>query len=224
MHSQAEAAWRTVQLLWGSVSPPAKGPRPKFTLEDVARAGVTLADETGLTGVTLSSVSSALGLTTTAIYRYVNAKETLIEVMVDFAAGPPPALAEGSDWRNGVREWTQALLDVFVDHPWLTDVKPSSFPRCPNGFAWYAALLKVLADADLDDPTEFVTRLNVLVRGYASLSHSIPRDPPAPPPWFRDVVVARYPEAVAALGRPRSLLDQFWVAFDQLIASSATGA
>lgn len=175
-----------------------------------------LADREGLSGVTLGAVAEGLGLTTTALYRYVDSKETLIELMVDAAAGPPP-IARGP-WRTKVRSWTTALWDVFVRHPWLCDVKPSGAPRCPNGLAWYDQLLGTLAAIPIDAPAEIALELNVLIRSYASLHASIAAQPPPSPAWFAEAVSRRYPQ-VLAHRTAASVADSFWAAYNRLIDS-----
>ena len=61
-----------------------------MTLDDFAAAGVQLADERGLDAVTLALVAERVELTTTGLYRYVDSKDTLLEVVVDAALGDPP--------------------------------------------------------------------------------------------------------------------------------------
>jgi AcrR family transcriptional regulator len=72
---------------------------------EIADAAVSLADAGGMGSVSLAAVAADLGLTTTALYRYVDSKDSLVAMMVDTAVGPPPELGE-HDWRNGV-EWTR---------------------------------------------------------------------------------------------------------------------
>src|SRR6185437_6301876 len=112
VHSQAERSWKTIAVFWGAAAPAAKGPAARFTVEDVARAGIGLADRDGLAGVTMAAVAAELGLTTTALYRYVDSKDTLVEVMVDVAVGAPPAAAQPADgsagWAAAVRAWSGA--------------------------------------------------------------------------------------------------------------------
>ncbi|HEX7132161.1 MAG TPA: TetR/AcrR family transcriptional regulator [Iamia sp.] len=204
------------------VPAPARGPRARSSLAEVARAGVALADRVGLEGLTLAAIASELGLTTTALYRYVDAKETLVEVMVDEAVGLPPAPPEpGTPWADDVRVWASALLDVYLAHPWLSDVKPTGPPRCPNGMAWYERILPTLDEAPFADATNVILQLNVLIRGYAALTHSVQTDV-VPPAWFGAVMAERYPRLVAEAQRPRGgIVDELWIAIDRLLAAPA---
>src|SRR5688572_20932509 len=67
VHSQ-DAESRLLKTAWGIATPPARGPRPRFSWQDVAAASVDIADSEGLSGVSLSAVAARLGLTTTALY------------------------------------------------------------------------------------------------------------------------------------------------------------
>jgi AcrR family transcriptional regulator len=208
------SAWRTIGVLWGATPATVKGPQPRFALDDVARAGVALADRVGLSGVTLAAVAAELGLTTTALYRYVDAKETLIEVMVDVAAGPPPPLPEGP-WADQLRAWTSSLLQAFLDHPWMCEVKASGFPRCPNALDWYDQVLTVLTRGGVEEPAAVALQLNVMIRGYAVLAASLEAGSP-PPPWFLDAVAARFPLVAASAGHVPPVSESFWIAYQVL--------
>lgn len=217
IHSQESAGWSSVGQLWGVVPAPVKGPRARFTVSDIARAGVALADRHGLAGVTLAAVAAELGLTTTALYRYVDAKDTLIEVMVDVAAGPPPEQA--GSWRDRLRSWGTALLQVYLAHPWLAEVKPTRPPRCPNGIAWYDQALAALDTGRVCDPVNLVVHLNLLVRGYAALHQTLDQDGPVPD-WFATVVAESFPGVAhqpAQVGD--DLITGFKLAVDRVLAS-----
>src|SRR6478736_3895876 len=65
---------KTLRALWGTEGGAARGPRPRLSLPQVADAAVGLADAHGLDGVTLANVADDLGMTTSALYRYVDSK------------------------------------------------------------------------------------------------------------------------------------------------------
>ena len=131
---------RTLRLLWGVDAPPTRGPKARWTLPDVAGKAVALADRGGLESVSLAKVAADLGVTTTAIYRYVDSKDILVTLMVDEAIGDPPELTAG-DLAGRCRQWVQALRERYRLHPWLVDVQPTGIPRQPRPFAWIEALV-----------------------------------------------------------------------------------
>jgi AcrR family transcriptional regulator len=139
---------RYLQLLWGVEAPGRRGPRPGRTIQELGEAGVRIADRDGLDAVSMKAVAAALGMTTMSLYRYVDAKEQLFEVMVDVAYGPPPEESGGA-WRPHLARWARRLAAVCVEHPWLVTVPLTSPPSTPNALAWTDAGLVAFAGTGL---------------------------------------------------------------------------
>src|SRR4051812_2013517 len=91
---------RVLQQLWGIEGPARPGPKPAFQLADIGRAAIKLADAGGLSAVSMSKVAAELGVTTMALYRYVEAKDDLYVVMLDEAFGVPPEVSDTAEWRG----------------------------------------------------------------------------------------------------------------------------
>src|SRR5690242_12324826 len=89
----------------GVADRPSLGPKRAFTLDQVVAAGIAIAVEDGLPAVSMARVGERLGVSTMALYRYVAAKDDLLELMVDAALGAPPPAAPGEDWRAGLLRW-----------------------------------------------------------------------------------------------------------------------
>src|SRR5687767_11700404 len=87
---------------WGLRTRSAKGPRPGLTLDRIVAAGVHVATTEGLGAVSMGRVAAELGAATMSLYRYVTAKNELLDLMVDAAVGPPPAAPPGEEWRDGM--------------------------------------------------------------------------------------------------------------------------
>jgi AcrR family transcriptional regulator len=161
--------------LWGAERRPRRGPQPRFTVTEVAAAAVCVADREGLRGLALASVAAQLGLTTTGLYRYVDSKDTLVEIAVDEAIGPAPRIT-AEDWRDGVRQWSRLLFEVYRSHPWLSDVRPTGVPRTPNALAWIESfLVAVEGAADIADPMSASLFVQGVVRMYAEMLGSVQR-------------------------------------------------
>lgn len=195
MHSQED---RALRQLWGIDVPVARGPKARWSPTQLAAAAVELADETGLDGISLGKVAERLGMTTTAVYRYVDSKGELIELMVDVAVGDPPPI-DGDDWRECCRRWTTALADRYADHPWLCDVSPRRMPTQPRAYAWIDALVGSVAGAVEADALRVALLLDSLVRTYASLERGVRGG--TPPSWLGEAVAARYPRLASAAGQ-----------------------
>ena len=73
---------RYLQLLWDREPEGRRGPKPGRTIQEIGAAGVVVADRDGLDGVSMKSVAAELGMTPMSLYRYVDSKEQLLEVML----------------------------------------------------------------------------------------------------------------------------------------------
>ncbi|MFI1968969.1 hypothetical protein BLA24_23715 [Streptomyces cinnamoneus] len=103
---------------------------PPLTRERVVRTAVAVADAHGSAALSMRAVATALGVSTTVLYRHVSAKDELVELMADAVFGdvalPAPAPA---DWRGRLEAWAWAQWALYRRHPWL--VKALSFTRSP---------------------------------------------------------------------------------------------
>ncbi len=192
MHNQGD---RALRQLWGLEVPATRGPRARWTPSQLASAAVDLADEVGLDGVSLGRVAEHLGMTTTAVYRYVDSKANLVELMVDAAVGEPPAIT-GGDWQQRCRNWVSLLGDRFAEHPWLSEVRPTRMPTQPNAYAWIDALFCAVTDQEGLDALRLALLLDSLVRTYASLESGLRGAAPAS--WLGEAVARRFPRLAAA--------------------------
>ena len=64
-------------------SPRRRGPRPRYSREDVARAAVAIADSDGLDAVTFRAVAARLGTGVMSLYNYVPDKQALVYEMTE---------------------------------------------------------------------------------------------------------------------------------------------
>ncbi|MDR0344575.1 MAG: TetR/AcrR family transcriptional regulator [Nocardiopsaceae bacterium] len=128
------------ELLWGPHEPSQRGPRPAFTLAQVADTAVRLADRGGIATVSMQRVASELGYTKMALYRYVPGKSELLAIMVETAIGPPPDMRSvRGGWRRRARTWTQLMWATWDRHPWLPGVTTGSRAIGPNETGWTEA-------------------------------------------------------------------------------------
>ncbi|WP_129669607.1 TetR/AcrR family transcriptional regulator [Phytoactinopolyspora endophytica] len=151
-HSPAGEPARMLELLWGTASPPSRGPKPALSLAKIVDAAVQIADAEGLAALSMRRVAEELGFTTMSLYRYVSGKEDLLELMQDAAAAPPPDVDLDSmpdDWRGAARWWATHNIEMFRRHPWFMDIPLSGPPMGPNQVRWMDRLLGALAGTGL---------------------------------------------------------------------------
>jgi AcrR family transcriptional regulator len=170
---------RAARALWGGSEAPRRGPKPAMSVPAIADAAVALADEEGLDAVSMASVAKRLGYTAMSLYRYVDTKDDLLQVMLDAAYGPvdlpapAPASAPEAGWRPAATAWAVALLDRCAAHPWVVDVRLSAPPLTPHSVAWMDAGLRALGGTGLP-PQQVASSLLILdsyVRSHVRLLH-----------------------------------------------------
>jgi AcrR family transcriptional regulator len=156
---------RYLQLLWDRETAGRRGPKPGRTIEELGIAGVAVADRDGLDGVSMKSVAAELGLTPMSLYRYVDSKEQLLEVMLDVAYGPPDrSLVSSGPWRERLTRWAYALVDALLRHPWISMVAMTAPPLSPNVLGWTDAGVRAYDGVDLTDQQKMSSLL--VVDGY----------------------------------------------------------
>jgi AcrR family transcriptional regulator len=138
-----------LELLWGDVEPPRRGPKPTLSLDAIAESAIAIADAEGLEAVSKQRVAAELGYTTMSLYRYVPSKELLVEIMLDRASGRPPAAPDSAGWRAELEGWVRGLWEVYERHPWILQVQLAGPPVGPNQFAWFEAALQPLSRAGI---------------------------------------------------------------------------
>ncbi len=162
-----------IERAWGRRPLPRKGPKPGLDLAGIIAAAASLAQAEGLGAVSMSRVAAALGVSTMALYSYVDTKDELLALMVDHACGPPPEPpVAGRDWRDGLARWAAALFSVYRQHPWAVRIPISGVPPTPNQVAWLEAGLGCFAATGLtvQQKLSTVLLLSVFVRSEASLA------------------------------------------------------
>ena len=141
---------RYLQLLWGIDDGVRRGPKPKLTVTDIGRAAVEVADADGLDAVSMKAIAQRLGVTTMSLYRYVEAKEDVFEIMLDVAYGRPgPRVAAGGDWRERIASWAGAVAEVQRARPWMARVPMTRPPAGPCTLLWTEAGVSAFADTPL---------------------------------------------------------------------------
>lgn len=197
MHSQ-DVGSRSLRFAWGRLAPSTRGPRARFTMGDIAAAGIRLADASGLEHASLHAIAAKLGLSTAALYRYIDSKAALFQTIVDTAIGPPPTLA-GHDWRADARQWTTALWQRYLTHPWLAGAPTSGAPHYPNAIGWIDELLRALGPA-VQQPMQLALLLDAVARSFSLLTGPAPSTTAAPD-WLADAIEERFPHFAQRMHR-----------------------
>jgi AcrR family transcriptional regulator len=162
---------RTLELLWGALEPPTRGPKPGLSVERIVATAVALADADGIAAVSMRKVADALGVGTMSLYRYVPGKGELLDLMYEHAVADEPRQADdGRSWRERTEAAARASLATYRRHPWLLDVVAGNRPPLgPNVMDAYEGWLRVVAASGLPprEVSATVELISTYVRGAA---------------------------------------------------------
>ena len=152
---------RAVQLAWGIAEPGSRGPRRGLALEQIVDAAIEVADADGFAALSMSRVAKRLGYTTMSLYRYVDSKDTLVQLVMDRVIGAPPRIDPDLPWRDALRAWAMAEFHSIMRHPWWLDIGLGVPPTGPNNMAWLEVGLSVMGKTALPEPVKFQLVMNV---------------------------------------------------------------
>jgi AcrR family transcriptional regulator len=155
-----------LDLLWGRRERGKRGPRPGLSADAIVDAAVRVADAEGLEAISMARVAAKLGFTTMSLYRYVESKDELLQLMFNASAlGAESLVLEGDDWRSRMRSWAILQRDVLDRHPWITQMPVPAPPLAPNSLHFVERGLQALDGTGLADAEKM--RAIGLIASYA---------------------------------------------------------
>ncbi|MBF6442307.1 TetR/AcrR family transcriptional regulator C-terminal domain-containing protein [Nocardia farcinica] len=165
--SEDAALPRAVALLWGLDQPGERGPKRGLSLDQIVETAIAVADAEGAAALSMNRVAKELGFTAMSLYRYVDSKTTLLQLMLDRVIGVPPELDPAAGWRAGLRAWAAAEFETIARRPWFLDVPVPGPPSGPNNMAWLEAGLSALAGTAVPESVrlQLVMNLSLYVIG-----------------------------------------------------------
>jgi hypothetical protein len=85
-----------------------------------------------------------------SLYRYVAAKDELVQLMIDAVFGGIPAIAGADGWRPSLERLAWWALTAYRRHPWVLQVPVNGPPITPNAIAFLEQGLRCLSGTPLD--------------------------------------------------------------------------
>ncbi|MFE6836398.1 TetR/AcrR family transcriptional regulator [Streptomyces sp. NPDC057705] len=128
-------------------------PRPRsLTQDQLAAAALAVIDREGLPGLSMRAVAVELGISTMALYRYVQDRGELEALVVELVLSavdstPPPPSA--GPWRARVTLLVDRLRDTVGAHPAVLPLTFTHRHRSPCVLRWGETVLGVLTEAGL---------------------------------------------------------------------------
>lgn len=144
-------------------------PRPRsLTHAQLASAALAVIDRDGLPGLSMRAVGQELGVSTMALYRYVDDREELerlvVELVLSAVDTESPAPIEGMVAR---------LRDVMAAHPAVLPLTIAHRHTTRSGLRWSEAVLRILTEAGIEGERRVIALRGLIgyVTGAIQLEH-----------------------------------------------------
>ncbi|OAK51756.1 TetR/AcrR family transcriptional regulator [Rhodococcoides kyotonense] len=147
-----------------------RGPAPAHSRDDVAAAAIELASESGLSAVSTRRIAQKLGVSQSALYRYVAGLDDVFDLMVDAAVAEIDLdVPLHGDAVGDLVALASRAKAVHVDKPWLLDVPIEALRIGPRGIDFLEYGVRALGVVDLPGPVklQIIAVMNSLVQQFA---------------------------------------------------------
>ncbi len=117
----------------------------------------------------MRTLAGELGVGATSLYRYVDRRDELIELMVDDVMGHDLHFESAGDWRQGLRSFAHGLRIMILHHPWMAVPSAGLRNFGPNTAGQYEQVLGLVdgLGLEIDEMLVMVETLDAYVRGRA---------------------------------------------------------
>lgn len=141
---------------------------------EITEAAVTVADRDGAEAVSMRRVAAELETGAGTLYRYVETRDELLDLMVDHVTGEYDFAPPTADWLAELVDLGVQARGIHRRHPWLADRILTAPGTGPHGADVIEHYLAVLAHHPADDSTKLVAFgvLNALVATFARAEHA----------------------------------------------------
>ncbi|MCR6670840.1 TetR/AcrR family transcriptional regulator [Devosia ginsengisoli] len=144
---------KTLQLMWGRVDTPKRGPKARVALTDLVQAAVRIADAEGIDAVSTRRVAEAVGISPMSFYTHIPDKSVLLDLMLDAVSGGdyPMPVFDPAQWRANVTMVASEFRKYYIAHPWVLQVSTHRPVLGPNTMKSYEVFLSALDGLGLDE-------------------------------------------------------------------------
>jgi AcrR family transcriptional regulator len=132
-------------VIWMRPERAASGRPAQRSRAEITAAAVAIADEHGLAAVSMRRVAAQLGTGAASLYRYLDTREDLLDLMTDATGAEYSLPAPSGDWLADLTGLGQQARAIMRRHPWLPQLVIARPVLGPNGLALAEYALAVLA-------------------------------------------------------------------------------
>lgn len=156
-------------VLWERMAAVGRGRKASLSHDAIAREATRIADANGLDAVTMRRLAKELGVGTMSLYRYVESRDEVVDLMIDGALGEITyAEPTSASWRAALTELAHLLRRTGLRHPWLGT---QAIGRPAMGPQTLRMIEQTLARVDvpgltIDQMLDMETTVSQFVMGY----------------------------------------------------------
>ncbi|WP_049557513.1 TetR/AcrR family transcriptional regulator [Nonomuraea sp. SBT364] len=144
---------------------PYRPKRQALSVERIVDVSVAIADAEGLDALSMRRVAAELSTGTTSLYRYVDSRDDLLDLMADAVHDEHVPLT--GDWRADLEAYANHERELWLRHPWLAPLlatRPSLGPNWLRGLE-HALTAAAPLTSDIADAGSAVGLIRDYVRG-----------------------------------------------------------
>lgn len=111
----------------------ATGRPPKHSRAEITTAAIAIADREGLDAVSMRRVAAELRTGAASLYRYIDSREDLLDLMIDATGAEYAYAAATGDWLNDLLGLGEQARTIMRHHTWLPPLLLARPVLGPNG-------------------------------------------------------------------------------------------
>lgn len=155
--------------------------RAALSRENIVRAAVELADQSGINAITMRKLALQLNVEAMSLYNHIANKEALLDAMVEQVIADMDIPDVRQDWQQELHRWALSVYRVLKLHPWATLMIISRMNVGPAMLRQIDASLGCLVEAgySLACADEARTLLSSFLYGFILQEQNFPIQPEA---------------------------------------------
>jgi AcrR family transcriptional regulator len=188
------------ELIWMRPEKSGVGRPASRSRAEITEAAVRVADHDGLDQVSMRHVAAELGTGAGSLYRYVETRDDLLDLMADHVCGEYELGEPSGDWLTDLVDLGLQAREIYRRHPWLAELVLTRPVVGPNGIDVTEYYLAVLAGHPAPDGDKLVAwaMLSAIVAS-AARSEASPVDAQRSAPYVDHVAAQGNHPHLAAL-------------------------
>jgi AcrR family transcriptional regulator len=132
-------------VIWMRPEHAATGRPAKRSRQGITAAAIAIADQEGLDAVSMRRVAAGLGTGAASLYRYVETREDLLDLMIDATGAEYVFPGPAGDWLADLLAIGDQARAIMRRHPWLPSLLLTRSVLGPNGLILLEHVLAALA-------------------------------------------------------------------------------